>query len=131
MTPFMSAVQDLLDGARPPRPHTEPSRVVSVAEAANTQVVIRSLAEQLVCEANAVLREHGEALTLVDDSGSGELAFSLRYADRSARLRTALAGRTAVARLLLPETPDTGPRQLSTEDELQALLLSLLAGSPI
>lgn len=128
MTPFMIAVQSLLEGEQAPAPHTEPSQARSVAVATDAQVMVRSLAEQLVCEANSVLAEHGAALTLVDDSGPNELAFTMGYRDRSARVRTTLSGRTAVAQLLIPGLPGDQARQLSTEDELQALVLSLVAG---
>jgi hypothetical protein len=129
MTPFMFAVQELLDGNHPPQYRTELSRPESVAEATHTQVEIRSLAEQLVSEANAVLREHGNTITLVDDCGPRELAFTMGYGDRAARVRTALTGRTAVAQLLIPGQPAGEPRRLTNDDELQALVLSLLAES--
>jgi hypothetical protein len=130
MTPFMLAVEALLDGRQPPHPETEPSRTRPVAVATDTQVIIRSLAEQLVSEANAVLRERGEAISLVDDSGAGELAFTLGYGDRTARVQTILSGHTAVGRLVAPGLPADEPRQLATEEELQSLVLSLLADVP-
>lgn len=130
MTPFMLAVQSLLDGEQVAAPATAPSAEVSVAVATDTQVIVRSLAEQLVSEANAVLREHGERISLVDDSGPGELAFTLGYADRYARIETHVSGHSAVARLVRPGLGEDQPRQLTGEDELQALVLSLLVASP-
>lgn len=126
----MLAVQSLLAGDPVPSPATAPSAEVPVAVATDTQVIVRSLAEQLVSEANAVLREHGERITLVDDSGPGQLAFTLGYADRYARVETHVSGHSAVARLVRPGGDEEHPRQLAGEDELQALVLSLLAGSP-
>ncbi|MFI5615747.1 hypothetical protein [Amycolatopsis sp. NPDC051903] len=126
MTPFMLAVQSLLDGEEAPVPATEPAASRSVAVATDEQVIIRSLAEQMVSEANAVLREHGEVLSLVDDSGDGELAFTVGFADRSARIRTAIAGREAIACLVVAGEPEGDPRRLASEEELRALLLSLL-----
>jgi hypothetical protein len=38
-----------------------------------------------------------------------------------------LSGHTAVGRLVVPGLPEDAPRQLTTGDELQALVLSLLA----
>ena len=128
MTPFMFAVQAVLDGEAAPAPRTGPSRPRSVAAGTDTQVMIRSLAEQLVSEANAVLREHGTVLSLADDTGPGELAFTLGYLDRSARVRTRVAGHTATGQLLLPGQPASAARELCSEDEMQALLLTLLAG---
>ena len=67
MTPFMVAVQDALDGCAVPEPATERSCPVPLPVATDAQVMIRSLAEQLVCEANAVLREAGDLITLDDE----------------------------------------------------------------
>lgn len=130
MTPFMMSVQSLIDGDVAPVLRTEPSQATPVAVATDTQVMVRSLAEQLVSEANAILRERGRAVELVDDSGPGELAFTVTYRDRSARVVTAVHGRTAEARLVLPGVAEDEHRRLATEDEVQALVLSLLAGQP-
>jgi hypothetical protein len=129
VTPFMVAVRELLDGARAVAPHTQPSRRRPVPEATDTQVVIRSLAEQLVCEANAVLVDHGDTISLIDDSGPDEFAFTLGYRDRSARIKTTLSGRTGIAELAFAGTPATENRELGGEDELRALVLTLLAGA--
>ena len=130
MTPFMIAVLELLDGARAVVPHTQPSRRRPVPEATDTQVVIRSLAEQLVCEANAVLVDHGDTISLIDDSGPDEFAFTLGYRDRSARIKTTLSGRTGIAQLAFAGTPAAENRELGGEYELRALVLTLLAGAP-
>jgi hypothetical protein len=126
MTPFMLAVRDVLDRRSAPEPATELSRRVPVPAATDTQVVIRSLAEQLVCEANAVLRELGDVITLDDECGPGALAFTLGYRDRSARVRTVMSGQYAEACLLIDGEPGHDPRQLASEEELQALLLTLI-----
>ena len=130
MTPFMVAVRELFDGARAVVPHTQPSRRRPVPEATDTQVVIRSLAEQLVCEANAMLVDHGDTISLIDDSGPDEFAFTLGYRDRSARIKTTLSGRTGIAQLAFGGTPAAENRELGGEDELRALVLTLLAGAP-
>lgn len=130
MTPFMVAVRELLDGARAVVPHTQPSRRRPVPEATDTQVVIRSLAEQLVCEANAVLVDHGDTISLIDDSGPDEFAFTLGYRDRSARIKTTVSGRTGIAQLAFAGTPAADNRELGGEDELRALVLTLLADAP-
>ncbi len=127
MTPFMQAVQDVVEGGPAPAPDTEESRPTPVPEATDTQVVIRSLAEQLVSEANAVLREHGDTIALVDEPGPGRLAFTLAYADRAARVRTQMSGRSAVAELQVAGQQTAAARRLTSEDELRALVLSLLA----
>jgi hypothetical protein len=130
MTPFMLAVQSLLDGAPAPVPATEPSVEESIAHAADTQVIIRSLAEQLVSEANAVLAAEDRAITLVDETGTGALAFTLGFGDRSARVQTLVSGHTGFAQLLVGDRPEPVPRRLTTDDELQALVLSLISTRP-
>lgn len=127
MTPFMLAVQALLAGNPAPEPATETSAPTTVPEATDRQVVVRSLAEQLVSEANAVLREHGDTISLVDEPGPGRLSFTMAYADRSARVQTQMSGRTAVAQLVLAGHVTPEPRRLTSEDELASLVLSLLA----
>ncbi|MFE9322491.1 hypothetical protein ACIHDR_24475 [Nocardia sp. NPDC052278] len=130
MTPFMIAVRELLAGAEIPVPETQPSRPRPIPEATDNQVVIRSLAEQLICEANAVLSDRGDTMSLVDDSGPHEFAFTLGYRHRSARIRTELSGRAGTAELSLSGKPVHETRELGGEAALQALVLSLLADRP-
>lgn len=130
MTPFMHQVQELLDGGPTSSPQTLPSEEVTVAHAADTQVIIRSLAEQLVSEANAVLVDSEAAagtLGLTDETGTGALAFTLDYADRSARIETVVSGHTAIAQLVVRGVPTS--RRLAGEDEMAALVLELIAGN--
>jgi hypothetical protein len=130
VTPFMHAVQDVLDGRAPAAPATEQSRPMRVPVATDAQVRIRSLAEQLVCEANAVLRDTGNVVALDDECGPDALAFTLRFLDRSAVVRTVVSGDRAEARLLAGR--ETGGeagrdrRRLAGEGELRALLLTLI-----
>lgn len=127
MTPFMLAVRSVLEGSDDiPELKTAPSRANSLAAATDSQVVIRSLAEQLVCEANAVLSERGEVIGLADECGE-RLAFTISYHDRVARVETTMAGRMGVGRVVVHGQPETEPRQLATRDEVQALVLRLLA----
>jgi hypothetical protein len=130
MTPFMHSVQGLLDGDPVPQVATLPSTPGPIPVATDTQVIVRSLAEQLVSEANAVLRQHGEVIRLEDEVGPGGLTFTLGYRERSARVQTAMSGRTALVRLVIDGNAADQPRQLSSAGELQALLLSLIAVGP-
>src|ERR1700744_6336867 len=118
MTPFMLSVQELLAGAPPPQAATVPSTPGPVPAATDTQVIVRSLAEQLVSEANAVLRGHGDVIRLDDEVGPGGLTFTLGYRDRSARVQTTMSGCSALIRLVLDGRGGDQPRQLSSEDEL-------------
>ena len=129
MTPFMHRVQALLDGAAAPRAITAPSEPHPVPVATDSQVIVRSLAEQLVSEANAVLRDHGDLISLDDEVGPGGLSFTLGYRDHSARVRTTVSGRSAVACLVIDGQAGQQPHMLSGENELQALVLSLIAAS--
>jgi len=126
MTPFMLAVQGVLDGRAAPEPATERCRLVPVPAATDVQVMLRSLAEQLVCEANAILRETGDVISLDDECGPGALAFSLSYRGRSARVGAAMSGRYAEPYLFIVGEGSRGPRRLAGEEELRALLLTLI-----
>jgi hypothetical protein len=130
MTPFMHSVQGLLDGGPAPQVATVPSTPGPIPAATDTQVIVRSLAEQLVSEANAVLRQHGQVIRLEDEVGPGGLTFTLGYRERSALVQTAMSGRTALVRLVIDGNAADQPRQLSSAGELQALLLSLIAVGP-
>ena len=138
----MRAVRDVLDGCPVPEPATEWSGLVPVPGATHAQVTLRSLAEQLVCEANAVLGDGGDVVDLDDQCGPDALAFTLTFRDRSAvvrtaglptaglptaGLRTAVSGRCAQARLLVVGEPARGPRRLADEGQLRALVLTLIA----
>lgn len=126
MTPFMLGVQALLDGDSSTAPATTASRPIPMPVGADAQMMIRSLAEQLVSEANAILREHGDVIGLEDHIGPGELSFTLRYRDRAVRVQTVLAGGYAVAQLVVAGQSEAPARRLDGEDALQALLLSLI-----
>jgi hypothetical protein len=106
----MLAVQALLEGDQPPEPATKPSRPRPVAKAADTHVILRSLAEQLVSEANAVLRGRGVGISLVDDTGPGELMFTVRHGHRAARVRTVVCGAASGSAL-----PEAWLRQLGAD----------------
>ncbi|MEO9137835.1 MAG: hypothetical protein ABI345_02095 [Jatrophihabitans sp.] len=130
MTPFMLSVQALLDGESAPQAATIESRPTSLPLAAAAQMMVRSLAEQLVSEANAILREHGEIVSLHDEVGPGALTFTLGYGERAARVQTVMAGRFAEVRLIVDGRVEDTPRQLSGENELAALVLSLIDTAP-
>ena len=95
-----------------------------------SQVIVRSLAEQLVSEANAALRDHGDLISLDDEVGPGGLSFTLSYRDHSARVQTTMSGRSAVAYLVIDGQAGQQPHMLSGQNELQALVLSLIAARP-
>jgi hypothetical protein len=130
MTPFMVRVAEILgvdtDPESLPVPATAPSIARPVNEGADRQVAVRSLAEQLLCEANAVLAEQDDHLTLVDEVGDAELTFEVAYRGRKARVSTRFDGGVAVGEIVGDGVADTGPRELASPDALPDLLLLLL-----
>jgi hypothetical protein len=122
----MLSVQALLDGDPAPRPGTTESRPLPVPAATDAQMIIRSLAEQLVSEANVVLREHGDVMSLEDEVGPDALVFTVGYRERAARVQTVMAGGSAVVQLIVDGRTEAAPRRLTGEDELRALVLSLI-----
>lgn len=148
MTPFMLAVEALMghqqdeqaDVGTPPA--TVPSHTCPAPAAVDSHLNLRAHAEQLVSEANAVLRHHGEVITLEDSCGPGVLAFTLAFRDRAVRVETEITGARGLARLLTVSTasaegteratdpdrppPDHHPRRVATAEQLQVVLLHLL-----
>ena len=82
MTPFMTRVAELVGTPEEqladldtlaPMPDTRISRRIATGTGADRQVAIRSLAEQLVSEANAILASADDRLELVDETLPDEL----------------------------------------------------------
>jgi hypothetical protein len=135
MTPFMHRVAAVVgcDGADDvlPVPPTRPSVPTTVGTGADRQVTVRALAEQLVCEANAILAAADDHLSLTDELSIDELAFSIHYRGRQARVSTAFTGGTAFGRLVGDGLTDSGPRQLTGPEALPDLLVLLLMESDV
>jgi hypothetical protein len=130
MTPFMLRVAEVVgvdtDPESLPVPETAPSVPRPVNEGADRQVAVRSMAEQLLCEANAVLVEQDDHLTLVDEVGDAELTFVVSYRGRQARVSTRFDGGVAVGQIVGDGVSSAGPRELTGPDALPDLLLLLL-----
>ncbi|WP_396932097.1 hypothetical protein [Mycolicibacterium sp.] len=139
MTPFMAAVAAVFDvrsgvGAA----ETVKSLPKSVGEGADRQVMIRSMAEQMVCEANAVLAAHNERVELTDQPVDGLLKFTLRYRDRCAEVSTTFTDKVAKSRVWCE--PEGGwheieraesERELPDPQAVADLILALIAGAPL
>jgi hypothetical protein len=126
MTPFMQQIDDVLSETAPGAwVDTVPCTPSTLGEGLHNQVELRALAEQLVCEGNAILREHGLSLDLIDAPDTERLAFTLVCGRNRAWVVTDVAGRMARARL---DAPILGPgeRQIAGPDALAGLLLSLV-----
>jgi hypothetical protein len=141
MTPFMLKVAELV-GARDadvepvaPMPMTRISQRIATGTGADRQVAIRSLAEQLVCEANAVLSSTAGAaddhLALFDEPLPNELAFNVTYRGRAVRVSTTFENGTAYARLVGDGFESEVPQELDGPDALPDLLVRLLVESGV
>lgn len=87
-TAFMLAVRDAAAGIPAPvrAPRLAESGPTSVAVAVDEWFGLRARAEQVVAEANAMLDTGTDRVVLDDEAGTGELAFELRWRDRSTRI---------------------------------------------
>lgn len=126
MTPFMQQVDDVLNEKASDAPvETISSTRRSLGQGLHNQVELRALAEQLVCEGNAVLKEHGLTLRLVDNADTERLAFTLSCGRARAWVVTDVIGRSAKARLDAP-TLGVSEREIAGPESLAGLLLSLI-----
>jgi hypothetical protein len=134
MTPFMLRVAELLESdpdVPVPAPSTVPSRITRVNAGTDRQVALRALAEQLMCEANAVLGADGDQMSLRDELFDGRLGFAVAYRGRTARVVTRIQDHTAYACLTGDGIADDAQRELAGPDALPDLLLRLLAESGV
>lgn len=134
MTPFMLQVAELVGSPLDeelPVPDTVPALARPAGEGADRQVVLRAQAEQLVCEANAVLTDAEDHLALTDELVEGQLAFTVHYRGRAAHVATRFADGHAFARLSGDGVPDDEPRELAGPDALPDLILLLLIESDL
>src|SRR5699024_655613 len=107
-------------------PQTRISRRVATGTGADRHVALRSLAEQYVCEANAVLGADRDHLGLVDEAIPGELAFTVTYRDHGARCSTLFTDGRAFGRLVGDFFHDEQARELEGPDALPDLLVRLM-----
>ena len=150
MTPFMLRVAEIVGTPQDqlpeldelaPMPEPRISRRIATGTGADRQVAIRSLAEQLVSEANAILGQADDRLQLVDETLPHELAFSVTHAGRAARVSTTFEdgvayGRlvgdgTAYGRLVGDGFESELPHELDGPDALPDLIVRLLVESGV
>jgi len=135
MTPFMLRIAEIVgeeaDPGPVPMPATRISQRIATGTGADRQVAIRSLAEQLICEANAVLAHSDEHLTLTDETLPSELAFSVGYRGRAARVSTTFEDGIAYGRLVGDGFESELPQELDGPDALPDLLVRLLLESGV
>lgn len=137
MTPFMARVAELIGAdpagsAEPPAYRTRLSPVTAVSLGADRHIAVRALAEQLACEANAVLADFDDHLALTDEAGGDELAFAVYYRNRAIRVATRFADGTAIGQLTGDGVSAGPPRELISAEDVADLLATLLvqAGLP-
>lgn len=135
MTPFMIRVAEAVgmdfEAEEWPVPATRPSVATPVNEGTDRHVNLRAYAEQLVCEANAVLDHADDHMSLVDEFGGEELAFLIRYHGRAVRVSTRYLGGAAYGQLVGDGIPHEEPRELEGPQAIPDLLMMLLLESSL
>lgn len=126
---YVGADDDDIDDFPVPMPNTRISQKIAASSGADKQVAIRALAEQLVCEANAVLGHTSDQLTLVDETLPSELAFNVGFRGRAARISTTFADGTAYGRLVGEGFESELPQELESADDVPDLLMRLIVES--
>jgi hypothetical protein len=133
MTPFMVRVAEALgedvDPSDLPIPATLPVAARSKGVGNDRHFAIRGLTEQLLCEANAVLADEDDHMTLVDDVIGNELMFTVLYRGRAAVVTTGFVKGQTYGRVVADGLDNTEPRELAGPESVQDLLLLLLLES--
>jgi hypothetical protein len=134
MTPFMIRVADLLgaeytDASDLPVPATRPSSYRPVNRGNDIHHSYRGLTEQLVCEANALLADEDDHMSLVDDVIGNELSYTVYYRGRAAVVTTVFGEGTAYGRVVADGLDNSEPRELAGPESVEDLLLLLLMES--
>jgi hypothetical protein len=127
-TPFMRRVRAVLDGSAsaPAALSLRPSELQRRANAVDSWVSLRARAEQVVAEANAMSGSAAPLVALIDETESGELAFSLRGADRWARLRLEMVGGQGFVELITWTGTSPAPLEPVDRRVLEDLVLGLI-----
>ena len=134
MTPFMIRVADMLgaeytDDLELPVPALRPAKYRPTNKGNDIHHAYRGLTEQLVCEANALLAEEDDHMSLVDDVIGNELTFSVYYRGRAAVISTVFGEGTAYGRVVADGLDNSEPHELAGPESVEDLLLLLLMES--
>ncbi|OYN98982.1 hypothetical protein B0O41_2316 [Propionibacteriaceae bacterium ES.041] len=129
MTFFMERLAEVL-GTRPsddeiPAPQLRPSRLGARGDGVDKQVILRSLAEQYVSEANAVIEDPADHLELRDEVGGNELAFVVSCRDHLARVSTLIEADTAYGQIISADLPGAEAYELEGPEALPDLIIRL------
>ncbi|NLT30861.1 MAG: hypothetical protein GXX86_10455 [Propionibacterium sp.] len=133
MTFFMQRLAKELGAetpGEPPMPAMRPSTPTPVNEGGDRYVALRSLTEQLICEANAVIQDTSSHLHLTDEVGTDELVFTITCGGHGARVATKFRGDSATGQILSEDLPHEQPYELTDADAIPDLIvrLCLVAG---
>ncbi len=131
-TPFMRRVRAVLDGQEAP-PAAVPTRTSDLrrhAAAVDAWFSLRTRAEQMMAEANAMLERRSRLIDLVDESGTGELAFTLRLGPRWARLSVHDSGQMGFVELEQWTGATAAPTEPVDLAALEDLLLQFIEPEP-
>lgn len=112
-----------------PVPATVPSTIRPIGKGNDVHHAYRGLTEQLVCEANALLAEEDDHMSLVDDVIGNELMFSVYYRGRAAVVSTVFGDGKAYGRVVADGLDNSEPRELAGPEAIEDLLLLLLMES--
>ncbi|HEY0397194.1 MAG TPA: hypothetical protein VGF00_02325 [Acidimicrobiia bacterium] len=99
---------------------------MSVAAAADEWFSLRARAEQVVAEANAGLAGRAPMVDLVDEAGTGELAFLLRHGSRSVRVSMGRHRRRGWVDLRSERPPKSGRVEPASDSVLEDLISDIL-----
>lgn len=127
MTFFMTRLSDVLasESAELPVPAMRPSSAESFIVGSDRHVALRSYAEQLVCEANAVIDDPTSHLVLFDEVGGDALAFTIACNSHTARVATRFASGRATGQIVSGDLPHEQPYELTGPESLPDLIIRL------
>ena len=134
MTPFMIRVAEVIgaeytDDFELPQVAVRPSLVRPVNKGNDIHHAYRGLTEQLVCEANALLADEDDHMSLVDEVVGNELMYSVYYRGRAAVISTVFGEGKAYGRVVADGLDNSEPVELAGPEAVQDLLLLLLMES--
>lgn len=126
-TPFMLRVRAVLDGENRQAPvPLQPSAARRLAWAVDEWFYLRCRSEQVIAEANAMLSGRAAVLDLTDEAGTGRLAFTLRWGDRSSCVWLGQTGRQGWVQLERSYRPACPPEEPADPSALEDLVIELL-----
>ena len=133
MTFFMQRLAEALGSEAEqdlPMPAMRPSAPSAFIVGSDRHVGLRAYAEQLVCEANAVIAEPVSHLALFDEVGGDELAFTITCNSHVARVATKFRAGRATGQIVSDDLPHEQPYELAGPESLPDLIvrLCLVAG---